>query len=374
MTPACTAAQAAAFRLARHHIAGRGRTSLVDACRDSGGIQAQVMSAAETALWTRRRTTTRGEIRAALWDRRDLVRTTLMRLTLHVVPAADLSMYIAALRPGSMAAMHRIFARFGAKPAQVDKVTATIIDALGDGPRTQQQLLARARASADRRARTWLDFPWVAMRPAIIDGSICYGPPRGAEATFVRVDRWLPAQRSMDVADARAELFRRFLSAFGPATAHDFAKWSGLKTGDAKAVVDAARDEIVSVHVDGAPGWIGRSDLPALRRSVLDESAVRLLGAFDPLLLAHATKDHLVEPRFYTRVYRPQWWISPVVLRGGRAIGVWFPKTTGKIVTLRVELFESATAAVKRGIEREADALGRFLDARCDVRIAVVRA
>ncbi len=100
-----TAAQAAAFRLARHHLVERRtqnaeqRTSVVDVVRATGGIQAQVMSAAEMALWTRRRETTSDEIRKALFDRREIVKTSAMRTTLHLIAAGDLPMVIAALRP-----------------------------------------------------------------------------------------------------------------------------------------------------------------------------------------------------------------------------------------------------------------------------------
>lgn len=396
-TPSVTAAQAAAFRLSRHHLADRSPKGvalrgaeaaaerpvdgvalrgakasaerLVDVVRDTGGIQAQVMSAAETALWTRRRSTTRAEIQAALFERRDIVRTSAMRLTLHLIPARDLSMVIAALRPMSMATLQRWHARAGATPDHVKALVDTIVESLSDGPRTQQELIARAKKKAGKGVRAWLDHAWSAVRPAVIDGLIVYGPPRGAEATFVRVDAWLPKQPAFDVAEARAELLRRFLSAFGPASAHDFAKWSGLKTSDARAIVDALRDELVPVSVDGAPGWIRGADLDALRRGALDEDAVRLLGAFDPFLLAHVTKEHLVEPRHYKRVYRPQGWISPVVLRGGAIAGVWFPKPTGKTVMLDVELFGRVTRALREGIEREADAMGRFIGVSCEARL-----
>ena len=105
-------------------------------------------------------------------------------------------------------------------------------------------------------------------------------------------------------------------------------------------------------------------------RSELDPDAVKLLGAFDSFLLAHATKEHLVDARFYKRVYRPQGWISPVVLRGGTIIGVWFPKSVGKTTTLAVELFGRATPAVRRAIEREADAMSAFLGTTCSPRFA----
>jgi uncharacterized protein YcaQ len=372
-TSSFTAAQAAAFRLSRHHLVDDERPAaerLVDVVRDTGGIQAQVMSAAEMAMWTRRRSTTRAEIQAALFERREIVRTSAMRLTLHLIPARDLSLVIAALRPLSMATLQRWQARVGAKPDHVKRLVDSIMEALGDGPRTQQELIACARKTSGKGVRAWLEHAWSAVRPAVIDGLIVYGPPRGAEATFVRVDEWLPKQAAFDVADARAELLRRFLSAFGPATAHDFAKWSGLKTTDARTALDSLREEVVQVSIEGAPGWVLGADLNALRRSALDEHAVRLLGAFDSFLLAHATKEHLVAPRHYKRVYRPQGWISPVVLRGGTIVGVWFPKTTGRTVTLGVELFGRGEPAVRRLVEREAEGMGRFLGARCVARFS----
>lgn len=91
--------------------------------------------------------------------------------------------------------------------------------------------------------------------------------------------------------------------------------------------------------MDDARGWMLRRDVTALANSRLDADAVRLLPAFDSLLLAHATKEHLVEPRFYKRVYRAQGWISPTVLHGGRIVGVWFQKPAGKQMTLDVQLF-----------------------------------
>jgi uncharacterized protein YcaQ len=391
MTPAFTAAQVTAFRLARQHLdAGRAATKpapppppasrrgarpatrgLTDVVRDVAGIQAQVMSAAEMSIWTRRRTTTRGEIQAALWQTRDLVRTSAMRLTLHVVPARDFAVYITALKPMAAATLQRWHARSGAKPGQVDTMVNTIVDSLRDDePETQRELIARAKKRAGRGVRAWLDHAWSAVRPAVIEGAILYGPPRGAEATFVRTDAWLGAQPRPTVDDARRELFRRFLSAFGPATPHDFAKWSGLKASEAKAILAELAGDVVEVAVDNERGWMLRSDRAALAASRFDAETVRLLPAFDSLLLAHATKEHLVEPRFYKRVYRPQGWISPTVLQGGRVVGVWFQKAVGREMVLDVQIFGRATPALRDAIAAEADALSAFLGVRCTPRFA----
>jgi len=376
-----TAAHAAAFRLQRQHLArstkhvarsnqhaGRSTEHVVDICRDTAGIQAQVMSAADLSIWTRRRQTTRAEIQKALWETRDIVRTSAMRLTLHLIPARDLAIYIAAVKPAALRRLQYWQARMGAKPHHVRAMVDAVADSLTDEPRTQQELIAVAKKKASRGLATWLKHVGIPVRPAVIEGRIVYGPPRGAEATFVRADAWLGPQTAVGLEEARVELLRRFLGAFGPATPHDFAKWSGMNTSDARRVFESARGALAAVSVEGATGWVLGDDVRELMRSELNPDAVTLLGAFDSFLLAHATKEHLVDARFYKRVYRPQGWISPVVLRGGTIIGVWFPESAGQRTTLGVELFGRATPEVRRAIEREAEAMSAFLGTTCSPR------
>jgi uncharacterized protein YcaQ len=386
-----TAAQAAAFRLQRHNLTAdrsakavalhrldersanaSAERSVVDIVRDSAGIQAQVQSAAEMAIWTRRRETRREDVRRALWDTRELVKTSAMRLTLHVIPAADLAVYIEAMRPASRAVLARWQGRLKITTAHVRVMIDTVLEALADGALPQQELVARAKRRAPKGMRAWLDHAWSAVRPAVIEGAIVYGPPRGAEATFVRVDRWLGAQPQLTVEAARAELLRRFLRAFGPATAHDFAKWSGIRVSDTRLVVAALEPELTRVSVDGASGWVLSADADALTRGKLDAAAVRLLGAFDSFLLAHATKEHLVDAQFYKRVYRPQGWISAVILRGTTIVGTWTQTTEGKRTTIGVELFRREPAAVRRAIEDEVAALSAFLGAPATARVVSI--
>ncbi len=371
-----TADRVAAFRLARHHLSGSAqrsarafalRTSLVDVCRDVGGIQAQVMSAAELSLWTRRRQTTRAEVKAALWKTRDLVKTTSMRRTLHLLPSRDFSLYIAAMRDWSMSQTANLLKRIGASGRHVDTMIAVVMDALADGPKTQQDLIARAKAKASKGMRTWLQFAWSAMRPAIVEGLIVYGEPRGAEATFVRADQWLPKQKAMDAADAQTELARRFLSAFGPATHRDFTKWSGLPTRVTGPAFDRLVSTLESVTVDGERAFVLRADLDELAASTPDRSPT-LLPSFDTFLLAHQTKDHLVEQRFYKRVFRNQGWLSPVVIVNGRIVAVWFLEERAKAFAIDVQPFGALDEKARRGIAAEAEALGAFLGANCDVQ------
>src|SRR6267378_4947381 len=89
----------AAFRLRRHHLLDDPADDAVTICRDMCGVQAQVMSAAYLQLWTRNHAITRAEIENALWKFRTLVKTSLMRQTLHLIPTDEFSLYIASLKP-----------------------------------------------------------------------------------------------------------------------------------------------------------------------------------------------------------------------------------------------------------------------------------
>ncbi|HET9832487.1 MAG TPA: winged helix DNA-binding domain-containing protein [Vicinamibacterales bacterium] len=368
-----TADRVAAFRLARHHLKDKSSASLVTVCADVGGIQAQVMSAAELSLWTRRRTTKRDEVRAALWERRELVKTTSMRRTLHLLPARDFPMYIAAMRDWSLSQTNNLLSRIGASTTHVDTMIATVMDALAEGPKTQQELLARAKKTASKGMRVWLQYAWSAMRPAIVEGLIVYGPSRGAAATFVRVDQWLPRQKKMDADEARVELATRFLRAFGPATHRDFTKWSGLPTSITKRVFDTLAESLVAVTVDDERSFVLKDDLAELSAATLERTP-KLLPSFDTFLLAHQTKHHLVEPRFYKRVYRNQGWLSPVVIIGGRIVAVWFLEERAKSFTVDVQPFATLDAKVRRGIAAEAEALGAFLGERCEVTYTPIKA
>jgi hypothetical protein len=247
-------------------------------------------------------------------------------------------------------------------------MVAVVMDALADGPKTQQDLLARARVNAGKGMRLWLQSAWSAMRPAILQGLIVYAEPRGAEATFVRVDQWLPKLKTVGADEAQRELATRYLAAFGPATFRDFSKWSGLPTSATKPLFEQLGSTLERIHVEGEPAFVLRGDLAELASATIDASP-KLLPSFDTFLLAHAAKDHLLPAQFYKRVYRNQGWLSPVVIVGGRIVAVWLLEQRAKGFTVDVRPFTALDKRVQHGIHGEAEALGQFLGARCEMRI-----
>jgi len=95
--PELSWAQVHAYRLSRHHLIDRApKKDITRVVGDISGVQAQVMSAAEMQIGVRAECRP-SDVSDALWKKKTLAKTWLMRGTLHLVPAADLPVFTAAM-------------------------------------------------------------------------------------------------------------------------------------------------------------------------------------------------------------------------------------------------------------------------------------
>jgi hypothetical protein len=295
-----------------------------------------------------------------------------MRSTLHLLRAEDLLIYTAALKASRLHLMHRVMKKYGGvTPAAAERVMLAAVEALRESPLTRGELTERVLASGVVRgkAKKWFEQSWWGVaRQAIVEGLVCYGPDRGAETTYVRLDKWLPRLRAVPEREAKRIVLRRYLRAYGPATPQDFARWSGNSMPEVRDTWAECADELADVVCEGREAAVLREDLDALREARLKSPVVRLLPNFDVYLLGHDGKDHLVAPKFYARVYRKAGWVSAAVLADGRVVGTWSPSGVQDRLRVNIELFERISRRVRAGIEEEAAALAGFLGAADDER------
>jgi hypothetical protein len=355
--------EAARFRLERHHLLGQGAASAVALCRDICGAQAQILPAAHLQLWTRNHGITRSEIEGALWKSRTLVRTHVMRQTLHLVPADEFLLYVAALRGYLLAFALRIMARCGVTREEADALTELIMEIMAAGPRTRAEITAAVRPRVSKRVRAWMDKVWSIVRIPVAEGLLCYGSGEGNEVQLVRTDQWLTKLKARPIQEAEAQcvLLRKYLRAYGPATLNDFAHWSGLPVAQVRPLQAFLAEELAEVKMEGEICLLLREDLDLLKSAAGSGSSIRLLPHFDPYLLAHREKEHLLEDKHYKRVYRNQGWISPVLLVDGMIAGIWSHKLQGRRLQVRIEPFTKLARATRDAIAREAESLASFI-------------
>jgi uncharacterized protein YcaQ len=360
----------ASFRLRRHHLLDEPPTDAVTICRDMCGVQAQVMSAAYLQLWTRNHALRRAGIEDALWKTRTLVKTSLMRQTLHLIPTDEFAIYIAALRPTRFAQAMRVMERCGITRAESEALIPSIMETLSSGPLRRPAIAAALRPKASKQVRFWMENSWSLVRLPVAEGLICYGRGEGNEIVFVRTDHWLPKLKLelMPATEAQCALLRKYLRAYGPATLHDFAHWAGLPMQDVKPLRALLGSELAEISVGKKSCLLLRKDVAVLDSSAPPKLSIRLLPHFDAYLLAHREKDHLLSAQHYKRVYRNQGWISSVVLIDGAIAGVWSYKLQGNRLGVEIEPFGKLNKAERAGIEREAESLAQFYDGNLDVK------
>jgi hypothetical protein len=369
----------ARFRLHRHHLLDDALLDdppqdqdPVTICRDMCGIQAQVMSAAYLQLWTRNHAITRAEVESALWKTRTLVKTSLMRQTLHLIPTDEFAIYISALRPSRFAQAMRVMDRCGITREESEALIPLIMETLSAGPLSRPAIAAAIRPKASKQVRFWMENSWSLVRLPVAEGLICYGRGEGNEVVFIRTDHWLPklkAQR-IPLAEAQCALLRKYLRAYGPATLTDFSHWAGIPMQEVKILRPLIEAELTEIPGDKKSSFLLREDAAVLNNSPAASASIRLLPIFDSYLLAHRDKDHLLSAKHYKRVYRNQGWISPVVLIDGVIAGVWSHKLQNKKLHVEIEPFGSLSRATRAGIEREAECLARFFGSDLELKLA----
>jgi hypothetical protein len=284
-----------------------------------------------------------------------------MRGTLHLLPTAELGMWVAAL--GTRMERHYLSrARQRAFGFSREEALA-LVEAIGralDGRELTRAELAET-VGDERLLESWGSM----LKPAAAAGALVFAPSAGQHVRFTRPD-WTPE----DPARAVAAVTRRHLAAGGPVTREDLARWWGTTPAEGGRMLAALGDDVAPVEVEGAPMWLLREQLEqaATAEPVL---SVRLLPGFDQYVIAatlHA--ERLMPGPFKARVHRPQGWISPVLLVDGRIDGVWRHERKGRRLLVTVEPFGTPSRAARAGIEEEAERLAAFLGGELQLGVA----
>jgi uncharacterized protein YcaQ len=320
--------QAAAWRIGRHHLDERvPRRNMLEVVRRLCGVHAQLMSSAELTLWARVEDLDRQAVQRALWEDRALIKTWAMRGTLHLLPADELPLWHAALGTSPRYLREAAWQKyFGITLEELDRLTEAIAAALNGRVMTREELMREvSRITGSVAFGTKLaQSSWgTILKPAAFRGRLCFGPSLGQRVRFTSPDTWLArAPKPVDAQTATATVARRYLAAYGPATYHDLARWwNGGGVSTARHWIASLGEEVSPVELDGANAWMLTADVREARE-LRPNRSVRLLPGFDQYVVgASYHAKHLLPGDLRHRVYRPQGWISPVLLVNGRMEG-----------------------------------------------------
>jgi Winged helix DNA-binding domain len=357
----------------RHHLATAARTGAVEAARDLVGLHATDPSTVYLAARARMAVPEVAAVERALYDDRTLVRILGMRRTMFVEPVELMPVVQAACTQAIAVQERRRLVDLVGQAGLADDPAAWVEEV---GTATVKALEARGGATAneisqdDPRLRLQVVFGEGTrneVRQGLVsrflmvlaaEGRIVRGRPRGSWVSGLYrwsvIDAWLPdGVPEWSTRAAQAELVRRWLAAFGPATTADVKWWTGLTLGQVRPALAAAG--AVEVDLDGIPGVVLADDLDPVPAP---EPWAALLPALDPTTMGWAGRD------FYLGPHRPVLFdrngnAGPTVWWDGRVVGGWAQRKTGELVLRLLEdVGAEATAAIDSEAARLADWLG----------------
>ncbi|MFC7329116.1 winged helix DNA-binding domain-containing protein [Marinactinospora rubrisoli] len=349
--------------LARQFLLDRADVGVLDAVAHLCGLQAQEPQEPFTGLWSRLRVFTPAMLSGLLVER-GVVRTHLMRRTVHLVTAEDAlawrSRHAAMLRQRMLGVYRRDL-----DGIDLGELAAAGAAVLADREPRSMGEIGRALAARwpEAGARPLGETVVAALVPVV------QIPPRGvwrmtSGARYVRLSSWLgrpAAPPATDGSDPVGEaLVRRYLAAYGPAASADLRAWCGL-AGLPRAVA-AVRGELVAFRDERGRELL---DLPDAARPDPDTPApVRFLPAFDNALLGYHDRGRIVDDAHRGLSVAGE----RAVLVDGRVAATW----TVDAGTVVVTPLRRLSRAERAEVAEEGSGLAAFLSegARHRVRVA----
>ena len=239
--------------LARQLLLERKRLSATAVIERLVGMQAQWPSAPYVGIWTRTTSFRREALERKLASAA-VVKATVMRQTLHLVTQRDYALLRAALSETNFP-----------DQTQVAKRLAPSVRALAAaGPLTTAEALAHLE---DEHGLTGMHArrAWRAARVRAHllhhhETALWHGRPEGRFVALEQPD-------AHDPTEARAEILRRYLAAFGPASRRDIAAWSMMHVPELGRALERLeplrrfRDEHGRELLDVQPDRGGRIEL-----------------------------------------------------------------------------------------------------------------
>jgi hypothetical protein len=360
-----------AYRLAAHHLT----TPLpvkrwTEAARM--GWQNTPPGAAGLALAARVPDATPDRLDRALTGDKTMLQVWSARHAPYVFASTDLPVFTHAMAPRDDAEMTVALSGFaptvaatGRPPTEVvGRVAQALRDAL-DGRELSKRDLGVALGERLPDLAEWFDpdyftsFSATVVRPIALTGVFCFAPRSGNESSFRRTDQWLdtpvPRFTRASADAAAAELARRFLDAYAPATPADLAAWAGAAGTVAERAFRPLAGELTEVTVDGRPGHVRREHLDLLRDPPAPP-ALLMVPPYDPFLAAPRRELLVPDTAVSRRVWRSS--ANPgVVLRAGTLVALWRSQKKGARLAVTIEPLTRLTAKDRAAIEAQS---GRF--------------
>ncbi len=237
------------YRMGSQRICGAIGIAPEEAVHTLGALQAQDYGAALWAIGLRSRPdTTKSDVEDAI-SKKKIVRTWLMRGTIHFASSLDVRWMAGLLAPRLINIARQRDRGLGLSDAVVESVKSMFYEALKGGKMLSREEMYAILKKCGIPKKDNLGYHM--LYRAAWDGLICFGPNDGKSPTFTLLDEWVGKETRLEGDKAVEELALRYFSSHGPATIKDFIWWSGLKASDTKLAISKLGSKLKEEVING---------------------------------------------------------------------------------------------------------------------------
>jgi hypothetical protein len=342
-----------------------------------GSLQAQHPDWPPFALQSRLRTDATPVDLERARARKRVVRASLMRITVHIVSADDfwpMSTLTLPLRANQFRAGYKLDPVTSPLGKRITAAHPQVLAAMREEPRRIHEIeailaeqLKRVKIPPSRSL--WRHFSGAVPLVQIPFDGEAYGRARYAAAA-----EWLrpPTDAEADPDRAAVHLAKRYLAAFGPATAEDLADYvgRGREIRRWRAAIEALGDRLVELEAEDGRRLFDLEDSP--RPNPETPAPPRLLARWDSLLLAYGTKHRarVLPPKHQATVITRNADVLPTFLVDGFVAGTWLPRTGEAGPRIELRPFGRLAKVDREALEAEAARLLPTLAAGAFSRVA----
>ena len=318
-------------RLRSQAISSPGVSTPKEAVTRLTAVQAQYHSSSVWAIGLRSRSSSALDIERAVASR-EIVRTWLMRGTLHFAAAEDVRWILDLVAPRLIAGSRRRKEQLHLDERTLARCKDRISMAMQGGPPfTRRELMDILEKDGITTAgQRGYHILWYLA----ITGLICFGPMRDREPTFVLLDEWLPQKNHVARSGSVGELARRYFLGHGPAKLEDLAWWSGLPISVAREAINEVRHLLDEETINGNTYWSGPPGSPEE-----PSPSLHLLPGYDEYIIGYRDRDAVLDRDHTKEVLSSNGVFYPTVVIDGRVSGTWRTVRARKGLTIEVMPF-----------------------------------
>jgi hypothetical protein len=341
-------------RLANQRISQTDLKTPADVVAWLGAIQGQDYTGALWSVGLRLPHATDKLIEQALIEK-TLVRTWIMRGTLHLVAGKDIRWLVGLVGPKIIKSNATRYRELELELDTLTRSTDILARALSDDQQHNRPallaLLEQNGISTKGQRAAYM------LQHAAYTGLICQGTTTLNHPTYMALDEVFPAS-SFSREEAITELMRRYFVSRGPATLQDFVHWSGLLISEARAALENVKSLLVEDTIDGQSYWRPAST-PDVSKTA---PSLYLLPGFDEYLLGYRDRSAVLDPQYAELVCPGKNGVfMPTIVSHGHMVGLWKRTFKKGAIHITAQPFTTLKDAEYEAFAAAAETYGQFL-------------